>query len=220
MSRMVLTTDGGRHLSLPVHGSSMVTCLIFSHGRIISASDDNTINVYSTIDGHIMHVLRGHYGGVWDLAVTNDTLASCSLDTTVRIWNLATGRCMHVFGGHTRTVRCLIIVEPELVDVGGDNGTISMDSEQWPKRPMVVSGSRDFSLYVWNLPRDGEPEYKCSHANGPSTISTDASQFFLCAEYVLMFYPCRYRIMTTLTSNISFKVTRALCAFWLLGAVC
>jgi len=174
---MVLPNDGDRHISLPVHGSSMVTCLIFSQGRVISASDDNTINVYSTIDGHIIHILRGHYGGVWDLAVTNDTLASCSLDTTVRIWNLTTGRCMHVFGGHTRTVRCLIIVEPEWADVKGEEGVISR--EQWPKRPVVVSGSRDFSLYVWDLPRDGESEYKCSHTNGPSAIPTDASKPFV-----------------------------------------
>lgn len=148
-----------KHVSFPAHGSSVVTCLIFSHGRIISASDDHSIHVYSPTTGELIRSLHGHEGGVWALAASKDILVSGSTDRTVRIWDLTTGRCTHVFGGHTSTVRCLAIVKPEWVDVEQENGSIM--KERWPKRSLIVTGSRDHSLRVWTLPRPGEMEYKC-----------------------------------------------------------
>ncbi|GLB34601.1 putative WD40 repeat-like protein [Lyophyllum shimeji] len=148
-----------KHVSFPAHGSSVVTCLIFSHGRIISASDDHSIHIYCPTTGELVRSLHGHDGGVWALAASKDILVSGSTDRTVRIWDLATGRCTHVFGGHTSTVRCLAIVKPEWVDVEQEGGVIV--KERWPKRPLIVTGSRDHSLRVWTLPRQGEPEYKC-----------------------------------------------------------
>ncbi|KAF9557135.1 WD40 repeat-like protein [Agrocybe pediades] len=147
-----------KHVSFPAHGSAVVTCLIFSHGRIISASDDHSIQVYSPVTGELVRSLQGHDGGVWALAACKDTLVSGSTDRTVRIWDLATGRCTHVFGGHTSTVRCLSIVKPEMIDVERDGVIVK---EKWPKRPLIVTGSRDHSLRVWTLPRPGEAEFKC-----------------------------------------------------------
>ncbi|KAH8106951.1 WD40 repeat-like protein [Cristinia sonorae] len=151
-----------RRITFPAHGHSVVTCLIFSHGRIISASDDHSIHVYSPHTGQLMRSLDGHEGGVWALAATKNTLVSGSTDRTVRIWDLTTGRCTHVFGGHTSTVRCLAIVKPEMIDVE-ENGIIRR--EKWPKRPLIVTGSRDHSLRVWALPRPGDDEYRCYGAD-------------------------------------------------------
>ncbi|KAF8912150.1 WD40-repeat-containing domain protein [Gymnopilus junonius] len=147
-----------KHISFAAHGSSVVTCLLFSHSRIISASDDHSIHVYSPVTGELLRTLQGHDGGVWALAACKDTLVSGSTDRTVRIWDLATGRCTHIFGGHTSTVRCLSIVKPEVIEVERD-GVIT--KEKWPKRPLIVTGSRDQSLRVWTLPRPGEAEFKC-----------------------------------------------------------
>ncbi|KAG6873781.1 hypothetical protein C0995_011006 [Termitomyces sp. Mi166 len=156
-----------KHISFPAHGSSVVTCLIFSHGRIISASDDHSIHIYAPT-GELVRSLCGHEGGVWALAASKDILVSGSTDRTVRIWDLATGRCTHVFGGHTSTVRCLAIVKPELVDVEQEGGTFR--KERWPKRALIVTGSRDHTLRVWTLPRPGEPEYRCF---GPDDAEVD-----------------------------------------------
>ncbi|KAF9053124.1 WD40-repeat-containing domain protein [Panaeolus papilionaceus] len=163
-----------KHISFPAHGSSVVTCLIFSHGRIISASDDHSIHVYSPVTGERLRTLEGHEGGVWALAACKDTLVSGSTDRTVRIWDLSTGRCTHVFGGHTSTVRCLAIVKPELVDVERDGVVVK---EKWPKRPLIVTGSRDHSLRVWTLPRPGDAEFKCFGSDdGEVDLAEDAEE--------------------------------------------
>lgn len=167
-----------KHISFPAHGRAVVTCLIFSHGRIISASDDHSIHVYSPKTGEQLLSLDGHEGGVWALAATKDTLVSGSTDRTVRIWDLSSGRCTHVFGGHTSTVRCLSIVKPEWIDVENEGGTITR--EKWPKRPLIVTGSRDHSLRVWTLPRSGDDEYRCYGADDtevdPSEVSNITKQ--------------------------------------------
>ncbi|KAI9439389.1 WD40 repeat-like protein [Russula earlei] len=167
-----------KHLSVPVHAaaaaagaasssspssSSIVTALLLSRGRIISASDGPSIDVHSPATGHLLRSLSGHKGGVWALATTGDTLVSGSTDRTVRVWDIPAGRCTHVFGGHTSTVRCLAIVKPEWVEVDvdpddGDDGRGNVRMEKWPKRPLIVTGSRDRSLRVWHLPRPGDPD--------------------------------------------------------------
>lgn len=162
-----------KHFTFPAHGTSVVTCLLFSHGRIISASDDHSIHIYSPITGELIRSLDGHQGGVWALAATKNTLVSGSTDRTVRIWDLTTGRCTHVFGGHTSTVRCLAIVKPEWLELTGEDGI--MRREKWPKRSLIVTGSRDHSLRVWTLPRPGEEEYRCYGADDTEGDPADVS---------------------------------------------
>ncbi|KAK7038199.1 WD40 repeat-like protein [Favolaschia claudopus] len=149
------------HRSFPAHGSSVVTCLILSRGRVISASDDHSIHVYDPLAGELRLALQGHEGGVWALAATGNILVSGSTDRTVRIWDLVTGRCTHVFGGHTSTVRCLAIVQPEWVEM--EDGR----REKWPKRALIVTGSRDHTLRVWTLPKPGEAGYSCFDEGDP-----------------------------------------------------
>lgn len=161
-----------KRITFPAHGRSVVTCLIFSHGRIISASDDHSIHVYSPHTGQLLRSLDGHEGGVWALAATKNTLVSGSTDRTVRIWDLSTGRCTHVFGGHTSTVRCLAIVKPEMIDME-ENGIVTR--EKWPKRTLIVTGSRDHSLRVWALPRPGDDEYRCYGADDTEVDPSEVS---------------------------------------------
>ncbi|KIM20444.1 hypothetical protein M408DRAFT_82025 [Serendipita vermifera MAFF 305830] len=167
-SRQLTHTQWGvnlnaRRLTFAAHGSSVVTCLLFSHNRIISASDDHFIHVHSPQTGALIHSLQGHSGGVWALAATKDTLVSGSMDRTVRIWDLAKGVCTHVFGGHKSTVRCLAIVKPEMLDMEADvedaAGGVQKTKERWPKRTLIVTGSRDHTLRVWKLPKAHEPSF-------------------------------------------------------------
>jgi F-box and WD-40 domain protein CDC4 len=135
-------------------GPSVVTCLQFDPEKIVSASDDETINVFSTGTGRTIRQLQGHSGGVWALEYIGNVLISGSTDRTVRVWDLDKGTCTHVFVGHTSTVRCLQIIKP--VNVNPD----PRGPPVWePPYPLIVTGSRDWTLRVWKLPyhaRDAE----------------------------------------------------------------
>lgn len=148
------------HKSFPSHGSHAVTVLVIAGDRIISASDDSSILVYTLHSGELISTLEGHQGGIWSLSVNKDTLVSGSTDRTIRIWDLLTGKCKHVFSGHTSTVRALAIATPEWVEVTGANGVVQ--NELWPKSAKIVSGSRDHTLRVWALPEAGGVEFKAN----------------------------------------------------------
>ncbi|BGP46258.1 SCF ubiquitin ligase complex subunit cdc4 [Rhodotorula kratochvilovae] len=135
----------------PNTGNNVVTCLQFDHDKIVSASDDHTINVFDMQNGGLRANLAGHIGGVWALQYIGNVLVSGSTDRTVRVWDLAQARCTHIFVGHTSTVRCLQIIEPENINPDAHGEPI------WqPAYPLVVTGSRDFSLRVWKLPMPGK----------------------------------------------------------------
>lgn len=147
-----------KRISVPGHGSNVVTCLQHDDEKIITGVDDKLINIYSTQTGKLIKVLKGHDGGVWALKYTGNTLVSGSTDRTVRVWNIETGQCTHVFRGHTSTVRCLDILHP--VKIGkNDNGEDIM----FPEVPLLVTGSRDHNLHVWKLPLVNEEETSEDH---------------------------------------------------------
>lgn len=110
------------------HDDHVVTCLQFDGVRIVSASDDNTLKVWSAETGKLIRTLVGHTGGVWSSQLSGNIVVSGSTDRTLRVWNADSGECIHVLQGHTSTVRCLSMY-------GND----------------VVSGSRDGTLRVWDV---------------------------------------------------------------------
>lgn len=138
---------------MSIHGSSVVTCLKFHEGKIITATDDHIINVFSLPNLQLLHRFVGHKGGVWPLEAFENTIISGSTDRTVRLWDLSTGRSTHVFGGHTSTVRCLALIKPERVE--NQDGLLTL-----PEQPLIVTGSRDATLRVWRIPQIGEAEYR------------------------------------------------------------
>lgn len=135
------------HRSFPGQGMNVVTCTQFDGEKIITASDDHSINIYDINLGTLKRRLDGHEGGVWALEYRGDTLVTGSTDRTVRVWDLETYQEVHTFHGHSSTVRCLQIVEPVLDEQTG---------EYMPPYPLFVTGSRDSSLRVWKLPKKGE----------------------------------------------------------------
>lgn len=156
------------HTTFAGHGTNVVTCVQFDEDKIVSASDDHSINIYDTGTGALRKRLDGHEGGVWALEYKGDTLVSGSTDRTVRIWDLEDLTQTHVFFGHTSTVRCLQIVEPVYDEATG---------EFQPPYPLIVTGSRDASLRVWKLPKKGEPAYSAGEANGAAHAPPEQNPF-------------------------------------------
>lgn len=128
-----------KRISIPSHGSSVISCLLFDDEKIITGADDRMINIYNPENGKLLSVLKGHEGGVWALKYTGNQVVSGSTDRTVRVWNIKTEKCTHIFKGHTSTIRCMEIVE---------------DEETGEK--LIITGSRDNTLHVWRLPDEDD----------------------------------------------------------------
>ncbi|KAK5014056.1 SCF ubiquitin ligase complex subunit cdc4, partial [Cryomyces antarcticus] len=109
-----------QHLAFRAHDRHVVTCLQFDTDKILTGSDDTSINVYDTKTGASRRKLEGHEGGVWALQYDGDTLVSGSTDRSVRVWDIKTGKCLQIFQGHTSTVRCLVILKPTKIGTNAD----------------------------------------------------------------------------------------------------
>ncbi|KAK6871913.1 Cell division control protein 4 [Candida tropicalis] len=134
-------------ISVAGHANKVVTCLQHDDEKIVTGVDDKCILIYSTQTGELMKVLEGHEGGVWALKYTGNTLVTGSTDRTVRVWNMKTGKCTHIFRGHTSTIRCLDIIHPTVIGKN-ENG----EDIVFPEYPLLVTGSRDHNIHVWQLP--------------------------------------------------------------------
>ena len=125
--------------------------------------------------------------------------SSGSTDTTVRVWDLRTGRCTHVFGGHTGTVRCIAIAKPERIDCKDEQGDVTL--ERCPKRPLIVSGSRDGSLRVWTLPKPGDKEFRYCAAGDANVDSSEVRE--VASVRFNDFHSTSSRVMGAKTRTIS-----------------
>ncbi|SGZ22047.1 BQ5605_C022g09420 [Microbotryum silenes-dioicae] len=161
-----------KSISFACNANNVVTCLQFDKDKIVSASDDHSIHVWNTRTGEAKAQLQGHEGEVWALQYVGNVLVSGSTDRTVRVWDLDQGRCTHTFVGHTSTVRCLQIIEPQ--NVNPDSSGVPI----WePPFPLIVTGSRDWSLRVWKLPTPGkDADYQPTVPQSPTEENTDPGE--------------------------------------------
>lgn len=80
--------------SLGGHHSGDITDIQFHGKYMLSASDDQTINLWRTKDWEFLKTLKAHKGRVNSLAVhpTGKIALSVSIDRSAIVWNLMTGR--------------------------------------------------------------------------------------------------------------------------------
>lgn len=102
-----------------------------SHPLIATGSNDTTIRIWNAKTYELVRELRGHEGGVEDLAWTEDgrLLASGSTDGTVRVWQPRLGLLWIAKGPLTAVERIA-----------------------WrPDGMSLAASSRDGSIFVWNV---------------------------------------------------------------------
>src|SRR5438876_127547 len=70
--------------------------------RIVSGSDDSTVQVWDANSGHL--------GSIWAVAWSPDGkhIASGGNDSTVQVWDGASGRRLLTYPGHTAPVRAVV----------------------------------------------------------------------------------------------------------------
>ncbi|CAD6196126.1 unnamed protein product [Caenorhabditis auriculariae] len=163
--------------TLTGHTGGVWTSHITSDGRyIVSGSTDRTIKVWSTADGSLRYTLSGHTSTVRCMSMYGSILVTGSRDTTLRVWDIEEGSCVRVLSGHLAAVRC-VQFDGEVVVSGGYDFTVKVwsaangtcertlqghsnrvysllyDSD----RRLVISGSLDTSIRVWDMTRrEGE----------------------------------------------------------------
>ena len=124
--------DGERLVELPTDHHHVIAIAVSPDGgRIAAAMGDRTVRLWDAATGELLRTLRGHTDLVMAVAFAPDgaALASSSYDKTVRIWDL--GSAQHrVLRGHG----------------------LAVDHVAWRGRSQVVTGSRDGTLRIWDVP--------------------------------------------------------------------
>ncbi|OAV93729.1 hypothetical protein PTTG_06781 [Puccinia triticina 1-1 BBBD Race 1] len=146
---------GGKLLrTLPGH-SEVVSCLDFSRDGsvIVSGSFDGLIRMWDTTSGQClktMVVAQETNAPVTCINFTPNSryLITCSLDSTVRIWDYRSkeGTVVKSYTGHSNikySIPARVISRPNTTKLLGTQNIISRD--------LVMMGSEDGSLWVWDL---------------------------------------------------------------------
>ncbi|WZH44545.1 WD40-repeat-containing domain protein [Fusarium acuminatum] len=126
-----------------------------------SASQDKTVKIWSTEEGEVQGILRGHKRGVWTVQFSPAQLPAIqgedgpvtgkgvvltgSGDKTIKLWNLASYTCVRTFEGHSNSVLKVAWLK------------MPSNQEQSKKRVQFTSAGGDGLVKVWDA-NSGEAE--------------------------------------------------------------
>ena len=130
--------------------------------KIISSSiEDYSLKFWDIENGKLLYMLRGHTNSISGFAITPDCqrMVSSSGDKTIKIWHLnpesdneileTGGMELFTLKGHTSHVRSVALI---------------------PDRRLVISGSTDKKIKVWDLISGNELRTLQGHTDGINTI--------------------------------------------------
>ncbi|WWD16094.1 hypothetical protein CI109_100519 [Kwoniella shandongensis] len=144
-----------RLLSLVAGHTANVKCvdLIGPTGHLgVSGASDCTLRIFSTDDGSVKHILKGHNSRIWGCASSSSghNVASASGDSTVRLWSVANGDCRGILqadGGDVYDVKWRPGHEDQMVTASYDRIIRSWDVETG-KQVRTFSGHSQSTLAV------------------------------------------------------------------------
>lgn len=126
-----------------------------------SASQDRTVKIWSTEEGEVQGILRGHRRGVWSVVFApKDTppvpgengpassnrglILTGSGDKTVKIWSLNDYSCLRTLEGHTNSVLKVLWLPTT------SSSSISNAPASSKRPPLIASAGGDGLLKVWD----------------------------------------------------------------------
>jgi len=181
------------------HFSAISSVIYNADGSTLAlGSRDNTVKIWDTEKGELLHTLGDHNGGVISVTYSADgqTLASGSWDNTIKIWNAKTGELQRTISGHANDVTSVVfstdgqVLASGSVDhtvkiwdaktgelqrtLNGHTGNVTSVSYSFDGR-FLASGSWDNTVKIWDA-KTGELQRTISgHANVVTSVvfSTD-----------------------------------------------
>jgi WD40 repeat protein/uncharacterized caspase-like protein len=140
---------------------------------IITASNDNKANIWSTESGHELHSLDGHSDAVSSAQFSPDgkVILTASWDFTSKIWNAETGKEIHYLEGHSNVIhsaqfspdgRTIVTASwdntakvwdsntgKEIRSLTGHTGAVNLAAFS-PDGKTIVTASNDKTAKIWN----------------------------------------------------------------------
>ncbi|WBW70978.1 cullin 1 adaptor protein Pop1 [Schizosaccharomyces osmophilus] len=137
---------------------------------IVSASYDGTVRIWRASTGDCLHILRGHLGRVYSVAIDSagKHCMSAGLDAKIRIWDIETGALVRTLNGHSSLVSQVTLKNDYLVSASAspDNSLRVWDTKSGKclcvlKCPIghiffqhdenkIISGSKN-KLQLWDI---------------------------------------------------------------------
>lgn len=130
--------------TLSGHTDWVIGMLVLSDCLLASYSLDNTIKIWNSISGDLIHTLTGHTNAVDHLVVLNQNghLASYSFDNTIKIWCIKTGNLKQSFSRTTHTDDHLVILNNGLLAISSPDNTIKIYNLSEDTLKYVLNGHK------------------------------------------------------------------------------
>ncbi|KAJ3345881.1 hypothetical protein HDU83_003665, partial [Entophlyctis luteolus] len=116
------------------HGACNAICWALGN-QLVAGCDDGVVRIFDSFGETILQELFGHQGAICSVASANHQekiVASGSDDGFIIVWDILSGTRQHVLCGHKQSVTSLAFVSNSL----------------------LISGSRDQSVFTWDLDAD------------------------------------------------------------------
>jgi WD40 repeat protein len=155
--------------TLTGHSDWVNAIAITPNGRqVVSGSGDNTLKVWDLESGRELRTLIGHTEGVTAAAVSPDghLVVSGSKDKTLKVWDLESGRVIHTLG---HTDGWVILYDNGEDSEGHTEGVTAVVVS--PDGRLVISGSADKNMIVWDLVKGHKLRYFIGHSDSIRTLA-------------------------------------------------
>ncbi|KRY77193.1 F-box/WD repeat-containing protein 7 [Trichinella pseudospiralis] len=128
--------------------TSTVRCLALKGNILVSGSRDSNLRVWNIDTGECIRVFYGHLAAVRCVQFDGKRVVSGAYDYTIKVWDISTPSDLpvHTLLGHTNRVYSLQVFILKFVNLYNHYLQL-FDSE----RDLVISGSLDTSIKVWEI---------------------------------------------------------------------